>query len=310
MNAAFFRSVGGTPLVPHNTADPNLVSWNFGLFPSDLPEHIPTFYVAAPHLEGSWDGKTSVSNWEATRKVLGAFLPAQKQTRGTCVGRGCSGALNVLQCIQIAEGKRADEFRPVSHAWCYGGARTRGGMLGSGDGAMGPDAALWCKEKGSVFQRESGDADYYSDQRAVEWGGSGIPSALLPLAADNPAQEVAVCLSAREAADTIFNGGVVTVASDQGFTMTRDSHGVCQPQGSWAHQMYLAAIVVLPDGRKVFGCGQSWGENTPDGPQLSGCPNYVFGIQWEVADGMLRQKQSMSVGAFVGWSSPGIHWTF
>jgi hypothetical protein len=294
-----FTTVGG---MLHVMGDETEV-WNFGLLPGEC--RLPAVETVAPQVAGNWDGKTSISHWIVTEQVLGKVLPAQKQPRGTCVARGFTGACNVLQCIQIATGKRKDKFQPLSHAWIYGGARTLSGMLGGGDGAMGPDAAEWAKRYGCLTQKEAGDEDYYSDTLAIKWGGrGGVDNSLKPTAADNIVIEMATCTTFSQAADVIASGGVVTVASNQGFSMTRDSEGVCRAQGSWAHQMFFGAVMVTPSGKRVLGCAQSWGENVPSGPQLPGCPSYVFGVEESVANRMLGQRSSVAISGFVGWVDP------
>lgn len=337
-DADFFESVGGRPLIlgngqiawnfgwnPRNTMDilryfggvPLIqgdgdIAWNFGLagaYPAMLPPEVPTLYQAAPHLQGRWDGRSSISLWEVTRKVLGQFLPSQKQTRGTCVSRGASAALNIRQCCLIAAG-RLLEYKPVSHAWIYGGARQRANMLGPQDGAIGLEAAYWLAERGTLTQNEANDNDYGSDDLAVAWGSRGVPANLMPTASDNLLTGVAKCTSAQMAADAIAGLRPVTVASSRGFAMTRDAYGVCRPDGVWMHQMHFASLHVLPDGRKVFGCGQSWGRNVPDGPTLPGCPDHVFGVDWDTADAMLRQQDSAVYSDFEGWQAADIPWIF
>lgn len=300
-----FSKVGGTAVMRGDEAH-----WNFGL---DNLDPIPGYSVhqRLPEIAGRWDGRTSVSNFLAARKVLGGFLKAQRQTSGTCGGRATSGGLNLLQCVQIASGKRADKFEPVSHAWCYAGARTLTGTLGRGDGVIAPSPLDWCRDKGVVHQRESGDTDYYSDRIADAWGRSGIPRDLMELAKDNPIQEMVPCTTFQEAADTITSGGVIMVASDQGFSMTRDRYGVCSPRGVWQHYMMFGAVVVLPDGRKALGCAQSWGDNVPDGPPLDGCPDYVFGVEEQTVNRMLGQRVSTAVLAFKGWEVANFNpWVF
>lgn len=337
-----FSQVGGVRLfrATDDVHDPDAGVWNFGLVPSDeasmsqadpdgdtsppimdcmsgMPApDLQEFHNAAPALAGRWDGKTSISLWQATLKVdkgklggVGTFLPAQNQPRGTCVGRGASGAGNVLQCVQVVAGTKQSEFRPLSHAWLYAGARKRANMLRSwSDGAVGAYAALWAQEKGLLTQPEAKDENYYgpgSDDLAVKWGYYGPPAELEPEASDNPFQEVAYCKSFQQFADTIASGGVVTVASDQGFTMTRDANGACRPSGTWMHQMFGAGVLVI-GGRKYGLIGQSWGNNVPSGPPPAGCPDYVFAVDESTLDSMLRQGDSCSVGAIKGWGMPNI----
>lgn len=300
----FFSKVGGVALMRGDET-----AWNFGMLALD-PLPGPTLHSAIPWVAGRWDGRTSISNFLAPKKVLGGFLKAQRQTSGTCGGRATSGGLNLLQCLQIAAGK-ASKFEPVSHGWCYAGARTLAGNLGRGDGVIAPSPLDWCKQKGVVHQRESGDADYYSDRVADSWGRSGLPRELMDLAKDNPIEDMAPCTTFQEAADAIASGGVVMVASDQGFTMTRDREGVCSPRGVWQHYMFFGSVHVLAGGRRVLGCAQSWGDNVPDGPALDGCPDYVFGVEERTAERMLSQRVSTAVLAFKGWGD-GNHnpWVF
>lgn len=319
-------TVGGRRLMRDSTDGTGPV-WDFGYvatpaFDEDWHSR-PSVYASAPQVAGRWDGRTSISHWDATKLVrgywpFGEFLPAQRQPRGTCVARGGSGALNVRQCIQIAMLGSNEEFKPISHSALYGESRELGGIRGNSDGAIGADAAKALAKFGGKHQEECGEPvgreGYYADDLAVKWGagrnGTWTPDNIKQLGSDNKALDIRPVRSADEAADVIASLGVITVASDQGFTMTRDSQGVCSPRGSWMHQMYIAAVVVLPDGRKVFGCGQSWGSNVPDGPTLWHCPDYVFGIEWSVANRMFAQGDSMGLLAFDGWdnSTPVVPW--
>lgn len=313
----FFASVGGVPLMQGN--DPETV-WNFGMrgpgglvtrFDQMSPLIGLSVHAVAPGIAGRWDGKTNVSNWLSTQKVLGGkFLPAQAQKIGSCGGAATSGGLNVLQCNQIASGRRNDTFKTVSRAWCYVGAREMTGIRGGGDGVIAPSPLEWCKAKGVVNQEESGDTNYDSDQVSLAWDRRGIPKDMMEAGQDNLIAEMAPCYNFQEAADVISSGGVVMVASDQGFTMQRDRYGVCQPRGVWQHYMYFAAVLTLPDGRRVLGCGQSWGQNVPGGPTLDGCPDYVFGVEERVVNRMLGQRVSTAVTTFAGWAAPDLPWIF
>ncbi len=304
-----FTAVGGVALMQGGET-----TWNFGMRFDGRQQHsILPLDVAAPNLSGRWDGNTAISHWLATKRYFkDKFLPAQRQTAGTCVSRGFAGAINVLQCVMGGLG-RPVTYQNVSHAWAYGGARTLSGLLGSGDGAMGPDAMEWGRKYGVLTQPEAKDEDYYSDKVAVEYGRVGVPKSMFPMAADNLIGDIAMIQTPEQAADVIAGGGVITVASDRGFTMERDRYGVCRPSGTWHHQMYICAVMKLPNGAKVFGCGQSWGDNTPSGDLLEGCPDYVFGIEWDVAAYMFRQRGTVAATAFANWVPPDdgkIPWVF
>lgn len=313
MSEEFFKSVGGVleqnPAHIEGVMGAEPLVWNFGLAGPRQPIEAPSVYAVAPHLKGQWDGKTTVSVFAVAKKVLGQYIPAQRQTLGTCGSRAVSGALNHIQCVQIASGMYS-QYKPVSHAWIYGGARELAGMLGGGDGVIPPTPVTWCEKKGVVTQEEAKDTDYYSDTIAGRWGSRGVPRELLPLGADNLVVEAATCRSFKEAADVIAAYGVVAVASNQGFTMTRDKYGVCRPSGNWAHYMFFGSVHRLEDGRRVLGCAQSWGDNVPDGPTLPDCPDYVFGVEEKVADAMLGLGESTAIYAFQGWGKPKIPWVF
>lgn len=305
------RQFGGVQLM--RAAADGEQAWNFGLvdMPEERRKEFRLLRDVAPHLAGTWDGKTSISLFAAAKQVdkgslggIGKFLPAQNQPRGTCVGRGASGAANILQCVQIALLGSPQRFRPVSHAVVYGEARQLGGIRGNSDGAMGADAAKAFNKWGCVYQEEANDTSYLNDDVAVRWGagrnGVWVPEEIMRLGADNLIVDIASVRLAQQAADLIANGYPLTVASMQGFTMTRDRQGFCSPKGEWAHQMHFGAVVNI-DGRKGFGCAQSWGDNTPDGPTLPECPDYVFGVDWDVAGRMLAQGDSMALSNMQGW---------
>lgn len=309
----FLLASGGKPLLKA-AHDGEGGAWNFGL--ADDFDKLPKFtgpgvHELAPHIRGAWDRKTSYSGWLATKMVLGDFLPAQAQKIGSCGGAATSAGLNVLQCLQIASGKRNDVFRPVSRAWCYVGARTLGGHRGRGEGVIPPYPLDWCKQKGAVYLGECGAGEEYdSDEVASKWDRSGIPENIIQLGADNLIVEMAPCYDFDSAADVIASGGVVMVASDQGFTMERDRFGVCQPRGEWQHYMHFASVHKLEDGREVLGCGQSWGKNTPSGPLLANCPDHVFGVEKSIVNRMLGQKVSTAVTAFAGWQADYKPWSW
>lgn len=252
-----------------------------------------------------WDGKTPTFRMAMTQKIKhhgtpGSFLPAQYQPRGTCVGRGASGALNVFQALLCVLGWPF-EWLPISHAWCYAGARMQYDDLGSGDGASGKGAFEWCRDKGICYQVEANDTDYYKDNVAVQYASSGIPSGIITLGRDNPLTDAFSCTSAKKACDVLCSGGAVTVASNRGFTSVRDADGFCKPSGSWAHQMHFVDIIVTASGRKGLACVQSWGEDAQTGPKLPQQPGYVFGVDMDVADAMLRVADSMAAMSITPW---------
>lgn len=281
---------------------------DFGLSPRMAEPSARTFTTTAPHLRGRWDGE-SFSLWEVGRKQQGKYLRAQRQTLGTCVSRGWSLGLNLLQFSMAAAGLPID-FKEVAHAPIYGGSREIGGMLAppGRDGSYGEAASKSVLRIGNAYLQEIND-DYDSDEIAGQMGWRGVPANVKELCKDNLATDTALITSFAEAADAIFNGHPVAVCSGQGFTMTRDPDGFCSPLGSWSHCMLFGSVfsrkssaaVPFTGDRRGLGCGQSWGQMTPDGPLLLGCPDNVFGVEDYVCDRMLAGRDSYAIAGMQAW---------
>lgn len=300
-----YRTVGGVLYVrdggDRNNPDDTL--WNFGLMGRPgiegpiIADNAPNLYDVAPHIQGLWDGKTTICCHDAARKVLGDYMPAQMQPKGTCGGRTGKQAGQLLQTILIAAGRQAKYYK-VSHAWLYALARMEYGMLGGGDGV--PDGSIppIMAKYGLLHFDEAGEVSDYgsgSDDLAAKWGGrSGPPKAMFQLAEDNKVEANLVKVrSLKEYADGIAAGGVGLVSSMRGFDMERDADGCCDARGSWAHYMTTSGIMVVR-GRTKVPIDQSWGRNTPSGPRLEQgrWPDYSFGADGEVFERDMIQRGS------------------
>jgi hypothetical protein len=214
-----------------------------------------------------------------------------------CGGRAGSRSAEILQCVLIANGKRA-KFHTVSHAWLYYLARKKYGMLGGGDGVAGGSIPPVMGDQGLLHREESGDTQWAgrsSDDLASKWGGGRLSqsdeSVFLALAKDNLVTAVTQVRSAAELADALASGGVCCQSDMQGYSMTRDADGFCRAQGQWAHYQVRSGIVVTTRGRKGFAYDQSWGDDTPDGPRLEGYPGNCFGVDWDVQDQLCRNDE-------------------
>lgn len=288
---------GGVLYVRHggDPNDPNDQLWNFGVF--GLPglagprvtSNAPNLYDVAPYAQGLWDGKTTICCHDAARKVLGNHMPAQMQPRGTCGGRTGKQAGQLLQCVMMAAGRTAT-YHKVSHAWLYSLARMEYGMLGGGDGVADGSIPPVMAKYGLLHAEEAGDsADYGtgSDDLAAKWGGrGGPPKDMLSLASDNKVfPNLVKVRSFQEMADGFAAGGVGLVSSMRGFTMTRDSKGRCAARGSWSHYMASSGVVII-DSRAYGVIDQSWGNDTPSGPQIENgrWPNYSFAAERDVIE--------------------------
>src|SRR5262249_2404649 len=140
----------------------------------------------------------------------------------------------------------------------YGTGREIANMLGGGDGCYGSAMVKAMTTIGMIPRAMVGD---YSGQRAKDWGGRGAPAELKTTAAQFKLGAAAMVTTWEELRAAFGNGYPVSVSSNQGFTMTRNSEGICEAQGSWAHCMLLCGII---DETAVI--ANSWGPNTPSGP--------------------------------------------
>lgn len=315
-----FRSVGGVLFVraggdPDNPDDQ---LWNFGVMGRPgidgpcISDNAPALYDVAPHVQGRWDGKTTICCHDAAMKVLGKHLPAQQQPRGSCGGRTGKRALEHLQCILMAAGRQA-KFHKVSHAWPYALARREYGMLGSGDGVPDGSIPVVLQKYGALHIEESGDTNDYgagSDDLAVKWGGkNGPPKEMFQLAADNKVEATVVKVrSFQELADGYASGGVGLVSSMRGFTMARDAKGRCSAKGSWAHYMTGSGVMVI-DGRSYGAIDQSWGTNVPSGPRIEDgrWSDYSFAADWEtIEQDMIKQGSFHLIFGFALWDESAI----
>jgi hypothetical protein len=297
----FFKGVGGVQTVRSggDPNDPGDVAWNFGVAPATpvataAHDGVPFLYDRFPSLQGKWDGKSIVNHHEAVRKVLGADIKAHQQPRGTCGSRAGSRGAEILQCIMIVAGLRA-KFKYVSHAWIYYLARREYQMLGGGDGVASGSVPPVLEKHGLLTRDEASDplmAGSGSDDLAVKWGAGRITAAerekFTKEASDNLITARVRVRSAQELADGIASGGVGVCSDAQGYSMARDNEGFCRPSGTWYHYHVRSGIHVSPRGRKGFVYDQSWGDGTPDGPLVPGCPGNCFGVDYDVQDQLCR----------------------
>jgi hypothetical protein len=293
------REFGGSPQIAAGADpnDPNSITWNFGVLPPIERVKPPALGDIFPNLQGRWDGKTRINHHESVRKVLGSNIKAHLQPRGTCGGRAGSRSLEILQCVMIANGRRA-KFKYVSHAWVYYAARAKYHMLQPGernDGVASGAVEEILAESGALNRDEAGDPEMAgptSDDVAVKWGGGGLSKSdetkFRELAKDNIVTAHVTCKSAQDMADVIASGGVVICSDNQGYTMTRDQNGFCKPQGQWAHYQMRSGVGDYGSGGKGFEYNQSWGDTTPSGPIIDGCPGNVFRTPWSKEDQLAK----------------------
>lgn len=265
------------------------------------------FSTAGAHLAGSGAGQQTLL-YKAFKEVNGDYIPYIAQAIGDCVSFGHGHGTDLVECVQIALGKKNDAFKQTATEAVYGMARVDvGGERGSySDGAVGAWAAKAISTLGTVSRDVVGP---YDGHRAKEWGARGVPSDVKAKAVDHKVQAVALVTTYEELEDALANGYPVTVCSNQGFALTRDADGFCHPRGHWGHCMLLCGTRTDKPGACIF---QSWGPDVPSGPLALDQPPNSFWADRDVVSSMLSMQDSWALSGFEGYPSQPLPsaWTY
>jgi hypothetical protein len=239
---------------------------------------------ARPDLKGNWkrtveSGVFSVLLYQAEESLLGHYLPADYQKRGTCVGRGTYRAVQTGYWDAVCERRITGKAEHIAYEPIYAGGRVnigRGGC-GSGDGCVGAWAAQWCHDFGVIPRAAYNGIDLTSDREdlAVAWGapGRGVPSDLLKAGAAHKCDAYHVA-DAADLADVVSARYACAICSTHQQTDRRDENGECGYKGSTAHCESIVGVYMRPswNGNPAtiyentgFVDQQSWG-NIPSGP--------------------------------------------
>lgn len=249
---------------------------------------MPIFSDVYHDVKGSGAGKTVILS-DYVKKLLKKHI-GQIQAIGDCVSFGAAHAVDHTYCTEIVvKGDREEFIALTSTEDIYGGSRVQigNGQLGRGDGSIGAWAAKYVNEYGTLIRvkYEKDDLTTYSGSRAQDWGnpGRGTPSYLLPIAKQHRIRTVSLVQTYEEVRDAIANGYAVTIASNQGFSSTRDKDGFLKPYGTWAHQMCLIGVDDAFS-RKAVLCLNSWPYNWVSGPTRHDMPPGSFWIDANVLE--------------------------
>ena len=260
----------------------------------DIPDrHVvaaefPRLEQAGRRLFGAYRGSDPILLYKAWTEVLGGEPPYVAQQIGDCVSMGASHCNDLLQCIEISLGE-ANQFQQTDTEFVYAASREIAGILSNQDGSFGSAAAKAVTQWGMVSRDMLGADGVYDGHRAKEWGRTGAPQKVKDMAKPFLLGGAALVKTWDELVAAITNGYPVTVASSQGFTMTRDENGFCQAHGTWEHQMFISAVRFDIEGGCVI---QSWGPNCPDGPTVLGQPSFSFWAHRQTIERMLGQGDS------------------
>lgn len=254
------------------------------------------------------DDDTSVFLWNYTKKVRGKHIPTRNQGRvGSCVSFGWGTGIEYALAVQTVRKRGpAVEQIDVAQEVIYGGSRTegRGARTGGlGDGSTGAWMVKYVSVGGIIARGKYGEIDLtsYSETRCKEYGFSGVPSQLKPIAKKNLVKGFALVRSSDEARKAIQQGYPIPVCSNVGFGYSRDAEGFMRPGlQPWPHCMCL--IGYNGGTRPGFYCLNSWGENWASGAYGVGePPPGGFWIDASIVDRMMRQQDSYAISQVTGF---------
>lgn len=249
-------------------------------------------------------GDTTVLLSDAAKVHFGGrHLPTRDQGQvGSCVSFGTAAAIEYLMLVQMSRGELLDFHELVQEA-IYGLSRVEiGGGRIRGDGSVGAWAAEAVKKFGVITRAKHGNYDLlrYSESLCRQWGKSGLPDDLEPLARESPVRGITGIRNADEAKKAIIQGYPIAVCSDQGFSSTRDKDGFARASGSWAHCMAVIGYTDTP--RPAFLILNSWGPSWISGPKGKfDIPDGSFWCEYAVFDRMCKAADTWAFSDAVGF---------
>lgn len=241
--------------------------------------------AARPDLKGFWkrtveSGVFAVLLYQAEESLLGEYLPADFQKRGTCVSRGTYRAIQTGYWDAIADRRITGKAERIAYEPIYGGSRVNIGKGAiRGDGSVGAWAAQWVHDYGVVTRDKFGNIDLTKDSEdlAVKWGspGVGVPNEIIEAAADHRCDAYHV-EDATDLADVTAARYASAICSTHQQSDRRDENGECGYKGPTAHCEAIVGVYLRAswDGSPEtiykhtgFVDQQSWG-NIPSGPDV------------------------------------------
>jgi len=261
------------------------------------------------------DNDEDVLFWKAEEKVLGSIQPSWNQGNvGTCVSFGWGRGCNDLIIMMVADGLIEWPGAHVATEPIYGGSRVEvgGGSIG-GDGSVGAWAAKWLEQWGTLLRKTYGSHDLttYSTQKSREWGRSGVPNDLEPMAKQYPLKKVLQVTQATEAWTLLGNRHSLPICSNVGFESPLEE-GFCDPKGSWNHCMVIRGRVMAKRRGslvRAYPCQNSWGDYIKGEPFFTDrngnkveLPKGCFLMEDSVLQRILKQRDSFVAADQRGWA--------
>jgi hypothetical protein len=246
---------------------------------------------------------------DAAKNLLGRHIPTRNQLDvGSCVSFGSIAAIEYLIALQILErGGRPEEFRDLAQEAMYGLSRVEiGGGKIRGDGSVTAWAAEAARQFGVLHRGLHGkhDLSRYDTKRCRDWGRSGLPDDLEPIAKQSPVKGTTFVRSATEAKRAIQQGYPIAQGSSVGFGNVgphrRDKDGFLKRSGSWGHCM--ACIGYIGGKRPGFLILNSWGEDWVAGPTGGhDIPPGSFFVDESTYDSMVKEGDAIAFSDAVGF---------
>ena len=246
---------------------------------------------------------------DGVKKLLGKHIPARNQRDvGSCVGFATTSAVEYLIALQALEaGMGPAAFRDLVQEVLYALSRVEvGGGRIRGDGSVTAWSGEAAKRFGVISRGIYGkfDLTQYDTGRCRDWGRSGLPDELEPIAKQSPVKGITFVRSAEEAAKAIRQGYPIAQGSGVGFgargPYRRDADGFLRASGSWGHCM--ACIGVVGGKRPGFLILNSWGPDWVEGPTGGrDIPAGSFFVDWGTHDRMCKEGDAIAFSDAVGF---------
>ena len=253
-----------------------------------------------------------VFGWKLYEKHFGKPWPSRNQLNvGSCVSFGTAAAIEYTLLSQIDKGTKEQWFDLVQEE-IYSLSRVEigKGRLGRSDGSLGAWAAQAVNQYGvmkrGIYLDGKFDLTSYVPARCREWGSTGLPDILEPIAKQRPVKSIVMVKDVGSAYKAIAQGYGIAVCSSRGFTMSRDRDGFANISGVWNHCM--AILGYSKKSRKGFWICNSWGPDAHKGPVGPGNPPTCgFYADEEVVASMLARNDSWAFSNVSGF--PVLDWS-
>jgi len=253
--------------------------------------------------------------FEFFEQVTGKKFFPWTQRIGDCVSFGWGLACeHLMLCDIMASGNMFKFVANVATEPIYALSRVEvgKGRLGNSDGSIGSWAAKAVTDYGVHLRVDYGveDLTTYSGSRAKDWGYRGCPDNLEAYGKNHKVGEATLVTTYDQMLTLYANLNAGAVCSNQGFTKRRNSLGVCDPSGSWAHCMNVSGFVRLKNRQRYVCITNSWGDYlgssnsrivTYSGREVE-LPGGTFLADEEVFERrMLRGQDTFCISGITGW---------